>query len=130
MNVKVPTGRSEAFVAEVGSKPEWYVARKYNPEARVGERIRFYEGATLVGTAKVDRIDAPGQSDINKIDRREADFWIVWFLRETFRVAGHTPNPSREGNKPTASCGAPVHGDVDYAHLCRTGVARKKDADD
>jgi len=87
MNVKVPNGQGEAFVAEVATKPECYVARKYNPEARSGDRIRFYEGATLVGTAKVDRIDAPGESDINKIDRREADRWIVWFLRETFSVA-------------------------------------------
>ena len=87
MNVKVPNGQGEAFVAEVATKSEWYVARKYNPEAKAGDRIRFYEGATLIGTAKVDRIEAPGESDINKIDRREADRWIVWFLRETFSVA-------------------------------------------
>ena len=87
MNGKVPNGQGEAFVAEVATKPEWYVARKYNPEAKPGDVIRFYEGSTLVATAKVDRVDAPGESDINKIDRREADRWIVWFLRETFSVA-------------------------------------------
>jgi len=85
MNVKVPAGRTEAFLVEVGSKSEWYVARKYNPEARVGEWIRFYEGATLVATAKVKAIDSPNASDINKIDRCDADLFIVWFSRETFR---------------------------------------------
>lgn len=99
MNVAVPNGKGAAFVAEVATKPEWYVAKKYTPEAKPGDVIRFYEGGTLIATAKVDRIDAPGESDINKIDRDEMGRWIVWFLRETFRVAGHTPNPSQEGNK-------------------------------
>lgn len=88
MNVKVPVGKAQAFIEEVRTKPEWYVEKKYNPEARKGDKIRFYEGSVLVATAKVDRIDSPkldvkGDLDFDKMDR-----WIVWFLRETFRVAG------------------------------------------
>jgi len=87
VNVRIPEGRVDRFVAEVRSKPEWYVQRKYNPECQRGDQIRFYEGGKLVATATVNRVEAPGESDINKIDRADADRWIVWFARETFRVA-------------------------------------------
>lgn len=77
MNHRLPNHKQDEVLAACMRGEISNIAKKYTPEGKVGDKIRFYNGARCVAVAKIARIEEP--TPIN-------DRWLVFWEPESFQL--------------------------------------------
>ncbi len=75
MNHKLPKD-DIAFIAAALLGEATSITKKYTPEGKPGDKLRFYDGGLCVAIAKIERIEPP--TALN-------DRWLVFWEPESFQ---------------------------------------------
>ena len=76
MNHKLPHHDDWAFLAGAQRGEITSVAKKYVPDGKPGDKLRFYNGGICIAIAKIARIERP--TALN-------DRWLVFWEPESFQ---------------------------------------------
>lgn len=77
LKIRVPPFAQSAFFQDHGA-PEEFWAMKMRPKTRAGDVIEFYFGSKPVATAKVSRVEEPGQSTCGHSGKFGAKWKVHW----------------------------------------------------
>ncbi|MGB5105563.1 MAG: hypothetical protein WBP42_02505 [Candidatus Zixiibacteriota bacterium] len=76
MNHKLSNG-DRTFIEAAQSGKINHIAKKYAPDGKVGDKLRFYDGARCVAVTKISRIEEP--TILN-------DRWLVYWEPQDFQL--------------------------------------------
>lgn len=76
MNHKLPNN-FQPFIESVLSGQTTSIEKKFVPDGKAGDKLRFYSGKACVAVAKISRIEQP--TPLN-------DRWIVFWEPESFQL--------------------------------------------
>ena len=74
MNHKLP---GDNFLARVERREITSITKKFRPDGKVGDKLRFYYGARCVAVTKISRIEEPTILD---------DRWLVYWQPQDFQL--------------------------------------------
>ncbi len=76
MNHRIPARRVDELVDACVRGEITNISKKYVPDGKVGDKIRFFDGPHCVAVAKISRIEEPTAT----VDR-----WLVFWEPESFQ---------------------------------------------
>ena len=83
MNINVPDWAREHFWVEPPSGSQEFWGFRFRPPCSAGDKLYFRFDGTVVATATVDRIEAPGRSKCEGTGRF-GNVWKVFWTNESF----------------------------------------------
>lgn len=88
LKIRVPPFAQSAFFQDHGAEEEFWAMRA-KPKTHAGEMIEFYFGSKPVASAKVSRVEAPGQSSCGH-SGKFGNKWKVHWRDDSFRRLGES----------------------------------------